>query len=61
MERQDNVVQSLVVATYALELGDLDKAKAAVASALEQSRTLLSELAEQSDPQGLTRQQAPPS
>jgi hypothetical protein len=61
MERQDDVVQSLVVATYALELGDLDKAKAAVASALEQSRTLLSELAEQSEPQGLTRRQAPPS
>ena len=61
MERQDDVVQSLVVATYALELGEVDKAKAAVASALEQSRTLLSELAERSAPQGLTRSQAPPS
>jgi hypothetical protein len=61
MERQDDVVQSLVVATYALELGDVDKAKAAVASALEQSRTLLSELAERSEPRGLTRRQAAPS
>ena len=61
MERQDDVVQALVVATYALELGDVDKAKTAVASALEQSRTLLSELAERSEPQGLTRRQAPPS
>jgi hypothetical protein len=61
MERQDDVVQALVVATYALELGDVDKAKSAVASALEQSRSLLSELAERSEPQGLTRRQAPPS
>jgi hypothetical protein len=60
MERQDDVVQSLVVATYALELGDVDKAKAAVASALDQSRTLLSELAERNGAQGLTRSQAPP-
>lgn len=61
MERQDDVVQSLVVATYALELGDVDKAKGAVASALDQSRTLLSELAERRPAQGLTRRQAPPS
>lgn len=61
MERQDDVVQSLVVATYALELGDVEKAKAAVANALDQSRTLLSELAERSESQGLTRRQAPPS
>jgi hypothetical protein len=61
MERQDDVVQALVVATYALELGDLDRAKAAVSSALDQSRTLLTELAERSGSQRLTRSQAPPS
>ena len=59
MERQDDVVQSLVVATYALDLGDVERARAAVGAALEQSRGILSDLAVRGGLRGLTRRTRP--
>jgi hypothetical protein len=38
---QDDLVQTLVVATYALQLGDQDRVRVAVDSALHQSRAIL--------------------
>jgi hypothetical protein len=55
LERQDDVVQQLVVATYSLELGDVERTKTALTTALEQARAILSDLAEQDRLRGLTR------
>jgi hypothetical protein len=41
---QDDLVQTLVVATYALQLGDHDKARDAVDGALRRSRVALDQL-----------------
>jgi hypothetical protein len=41
---QDDLVQTLVIATYALELGDHDRARDAVDGALRRSRSTLDQL-----------------
>ncbi len=49
LEINDDVVQSLVVATYALDLGQPDRARAAVSQALASSRSIMTDLLGQKD------------
>ncbi|MBX6390675.1 MAG: MFS transporter, partial [Frankia sp.] len=51
---QDHLVQDLVVATYALQLGDHDRARAAVDGALRRSRGTLDRLLAEAGPGALS-------
>jgi hypothetical protein len=52
---QDDLVQTLVVATYALQLGDQDRARAAVDGALHQSRAILDRMLAEAGHDALSR------
>ena len=49
IEINDDIVQGLTVASYALELGDTARAKAAVDRALASSRSIISEMLGEQD------------
>jgi len=53
---QDDLVQTLVVATYALQLGDHDRARDAVDGALRRSRVTLDQLLAEAGRSALTNQ-----
>lgn len=57
---QDDLVQTLVVATYALQLGDQDRARTAVDVALRQSRVILDRMLAEAGHDALSRGGGPP-
>jgi len=56
---QDDLVQTLVVATYALQLGDHDRARVAVDGALRQSRHTLDRMLAEAGRGALSRRDTP--
>lgn len=52
LARNDDVVQLLTIARYALETGDVERAAAAVDTALAASRRTISDLAREQAPEG---------
>ena len=59
LANQDDLVQTLVVATYALQLGDHDRARVAVDSALRQSRHTLDRMLAEAGRGALSRRDTP--
>ncbi|WP_239394206.1 hypothetical protein, partial [Frankia sp. CiP3] len=58
LSAQDDVVQALVVASYALQMGDNSRASAAVDGALRRSRARLDALVREHDQRDLIRREA---
>lgn len=60
LEINDNVVQSLAVAHYRLDLGDVEAAREEVARALEAARRIITGLLDSPEPGELRRAESPP-